>query len=165
MVADNARTTSDQGNVSPELDALTCDVIGGYLDALAAGDDPGVVAAVEDAAGRRSQVVFSDDGEEMCLEAAQTHVAQAARQGYAADGVSKAVRYAIAYLGYVRDDEAVEGPGAPDTEAYLDALLVSFGEKGAPCGYSAYVLVRGIGSGDNFQWADPAAAGEEDLLV
>lgn len=163
-VADRTQT-GEQGAVTPELDALTCDVIGAYLDALAAGDDPGVVACIEDAAGHRSQVSFTDDGEEICLEAAQSHVSQAARQGYQPDGVSKAVRYAIAYLGYVCDDEALSGPAGNATEAYLDALLVSFGEKGAACGYSAYVLVRGIGEGDGFQWADPEPAGEEDLLV
>lgn len=165
MAADRTQT-SEQGAVSPELDELTCDVIGAYLDALASGDDPGVVACIEDAAGRRSQVTFTDDGEEICLEAAQDHVTQAARQGYQPDGVSKAVRYAIAYLGYVcDDDEVAAASGGQATDAYLDALLVSFGEKGASCGYSAYVLVRGIGEGDGFQWADPEPAGEEDLLV
>ena len=163
MAQDRAQTSGEQGYVSPELDALTCDVIGSCLDALAAGDELGTVACIEDAAGHRSTVAFTEDGEEICLEAAQEHVAQAARQGYSADGVSRAVRYAIAYLGYVCDDDAVSGAAA--SEAYLDALLVSFGEKGSPCGYSAYVLVRGIGQGDDFAWADPEPAGEEDLLV
>ena len=70
------------------------------------------------------------------------------------------MRYAYGYLGYVRDGGAPSDPGA-----YRDALLVSFGEKGAPCGYSAYVLVEGVGAGDDFGWADPEPAGEEDLLV
>lgn len=157
MTKNNQR---ESGGVSPELDAMTCDLIGELLDALAVGEDPGVAVALEDAKGNRSVVALSGDGEDECLLAASEHVQKAAALGYPEDKIGRAVRYAYGYLGYVRDDALPAGP-----EAYRDALLVSFGEKGAPCGYSAYVLVEGIGAGDAFGWADPEPAGEEDLLV
>ena len=39
-------------------------MMGEFLDALAEGDVPGVVACVEDAAGNRAAVAFSEDGDE-----------------------------------------------------------------------------------------------------
>lgn len=141
------------GAVSPELDEMVCDLIGAMLDGLAVGDDPGVVVCLEDAAGAHLEMVFTDDGEEQCLDAARQYVRDATR-GVAAEGLGPALRYAIAYTGCVQTEDG-----------YLDALLVSFFEKGLPSGYSAYVLFSGMGSGDGFMWSDPEPAGEEPALL
>ena len=50
-----AQDMQDAGNVSAELDAMVCDLIGAFLDDLAAGENPGVVVAIEDAASWRSR--------------------------------------------------------------------------------------------------------------
>ena len=39
-----AQDMQDAGNVSAELDAMVCDLIGAFLDDLAAGENPGVDA-------------------------------------------------------------------------------------------------------------------------
>lgn len=141
------------GSVSPELDAMTCDVIGAFLDSLAEGEDPGVVVCVEDANGARYEAVFTDDGEEACLSAANDFVAQHAAHGIPNEGVKRIERYAIACTGCVDIDGA-----------YANAVLVSFYERGLESGYSAYVLFDGMGEGDNFMWSDPEPAGEEPAL-
>ena len=41
-----AQDMQDAGNVSAELDAMVCDLIGAFLDDLAAGENPGVVVAI-----------------------------------------------------------------------------------------------------------------------
>lgn len=150
------------GAVTPELDEMVCDLIGYILDELADGRDPGVVACVEDAHGARDEAAFSDDGEEVCLLAAQEFIQHhkrgdaPSRQASGGDGdpMGPADRYAYAYTG------AVELDGE-----YADALLVSFYEKALPCGYSAYVLYQGVGEGDDFVWSEPAPAGEELPLI
>lgn len=149
-MTDNKR---DAGAVSPELDAMTCDLIGTFLDALAEGEDPGVVLCVEDAAGARYEAAFSDDGEEACLAAASSFVTQHAGRGIPNEGVKRLERYAIACTGCVDVDGG-----------YQNAVLVSFCERSLPCGYSAYVLFDGVGAGDAFVWSDPEPAGEEPSL-
>ena len=146
---------SERTGVSAALDEMTCDVIGACLDELAQGGRLDVVVCVEDGGARRAMVSIEDDGEEACLAAARSYVSQAAEQGVDAPDGDLAVRYAVAMLGFVQDDDGVG----------RDALLVSFGEQGAPCGYSAFVLVDGIGEGDGFMWSDPEPAGEEPLLL
>lgn len=144
-----------QGEVSPELDALVCDLIGTFLDSLAAGEDPGVAVWCADEKGATNEVVFTDDGEEVCMEAARKHVAKLSRDGSPRDHMGPAVRYALATTGYVQAEDG----------AYEDALLVSFGERGMSTGYSAYLLIDGVGSGEGFSWTEPAPAGEEPLLL
>ena len=141
------------GAVSSELDAMTCDVIGAFLDSLAEGEDPGVVVCVEDASGARYEAVFTDDGEEACLAAANEFVTGHASRGIPDEHVGKLERYAIACTGCVDIDGA-----------YENAVLVSFYERGLASGYSAYVLFDGMGAGDNFMWSDPEPAGEEPPL-
>lgn len=143
----------EHGGVSPELDAMVGDVIGAFLDALAEGDDPGVVVCVEDGLSNRYEAAFSEDGEEACLGAAQQFVSKAAR-GLPAEHIGPIERYAIAYVGCV---------GLSD--GYQDAVLASFYERGQVTGYSAYVLFEGAGTGDGFMWSDPEPAGEEDPLI
>lgn len=139
--------------VSPELDEMVCDLIGYMLDELAEGRDPGTAACAEDAGAGRIEAVFTDDGEEACLEAAQAFIVQNAR-GNASEGLGEVDRYAIACTG------AVEIDGA-----YRDAVLVSFYERALPVGYSAYVLYENPGQGEAFAWAEPAPAGEEPPLI
>ena len=145
--------------VSPELDEMVCDLIGYMLDELADGGDPGVITCVEDAEGTRVEASFTDDGEEACLEAARTRIAQNA-SGMAKEKLGPIARYAIGYVGGVQLEDGV-----------ADAVLVSFyerglaDEEGVPTGYSAYVLFEGAGEGDGFAWADPAPAGAEEPLI
>lgn len=142
-----------QGAVSAELDAMVCDLIGAFLDDLAAGENPGVVVAIEDAAGNRFEVAVSEDGEEACLEAANNFISEH-KMGLKDEGMGRIARYAIAYTGCVEVEEG-----------YHDALLVSFYETGLESGFSAYVLFEGMGQGDGFMWSDPEPAGEETPLI
>ena len=144
---------NNQETVSVELDAMVGGLLGAFLDCLAEGEDPGVVACVEDAASARYEAVFTDDGEEACLEAARAYVTSHLK-GIPADGIGPLRRAAIAYVGCVE----IEG-------AYEDAILVTFHENGMDTAYSAYVLVRGIGEGDDLEWCDPEPAGEEPALI
>ena len=69
--------------------------------------------------------------------------------------IGKPTCYAIAYQGAVADED----------EAFQDALILEFGDRGAACGYSAYSLIDGIGSGKRFRYTDPAPAGELSCLL
>lgn len=148
-----AHQQHNSGAVSPALDEMVCDLIGYMLDELAEGRGPGTAACAEDAGSGRIEAVFTDDGEEACLEAAQAFIVQNAR-GNAGEHLAAIDRYAIACTG------AVELDGA-----YHDAVLVSFYERALPVGYSAYVLYENPGAGDAFGWADPEPAGEEPPLI
>lgn len=140
--------------VSPQLDSMTCDVIGAFLDSLAEGEDPGVVVCVEDADGARYEAVFTDDGEEACFAAASEFVSGHAARGIPEEHIGRFARYAIACTGCVDVDGA-----------YENAVLVSFYERDLPTAYSAYVLFDGMGAGDNFMWSEPEPAGEEPPLL
>lgn len=142
------------GSVSPELDAMACDMMGAFLDSLADGDDPGVVACAEDESGARCAVAFSDDGDEACLEAADDFIRSVAKDGSAEDDMAAACRYVIIYLGCVQNEYG----------AYVDAMITTFGERGSESAYSAFTLIKGIGQGESFMWSDPEPAGEEPLL-
>ena len=155
MAAENQQQAGQPGFVSQELDRMSCDMMDEFLFSLSEGEDPGVVACIEDADGNRAAVAFSEDGDEVCLQAADSFVTTAAREGSPEDGVGQAVRYAILYLGCVQEMDG----------AYNDAMITVFGEQGAPSAYSAFTLVKGIGQGENFMWSDPEPAGEEPLLV
>lgn len=130
--------------VSPETDELASTLMGDALDLMAAGEEFGVLLAVQCADGDVRSYEFEDDGPEACLEGARAQVAS----------VEGAVRYAIAY----------EGAVAAEGGAYADALLLEFGERGYR-GYSAFSFVDGEGSGEGFTWTDPAPAGETDPLI
>ena len=71
-----AQDMQDAGNVSAELDAMVCDLIGAFLDDLAAGENPGVVVAIEDAVSNRYLAALDEDGEEACLEAATNFISE-----------------------------------------------------------------------------------------
>ncbi len=68
--------------VSPELDAMVCDLLDDFLNALADGEDLGVVLIAEDSNANRYQACFTEDGPEACLEGAQ-HFIEANAAGLA----------------------------------------------------------------------------------
>lgn len=143
------------GGVSAQTDELGSTLMGEALDRLAAGEDFSVVATAADSKGQRMTCEFDDDSAEQCLEAARTWVRNGARGEDNARVIGKPACYAIAYLGAVAD----EG------DAFQDALILEFGDRGAACGYSAYSLIDGIGSGKRFRYTDPAPAGELSCLL
>lgn len=143
------------GGVSAQADELGSTLMGEALDRLAAGEDFSVVATAADSQGQRMTCEFDDDSAEQCLEAARTWVRNGARDEDNARVIGKPACYAIAYLGAVADEDDV----------FRDALILEFGERGAECGYSAFSLVEGIGSGKRFRYTDPAPAGELSCLL
>lgn len=146
---------NDKYTVSPELDELSCNLMGEGLDRLAEGADVHVLLVVGDAAGNACSFEFADDGEEACLVGARDKVRALARsKGDASCGLGAPRYYALCYEGAVAD-----GAGS-----YADALIMEFGEKGSPA-FSAYSLFEGRGTGDAFGWTDPAPAGEVDSLL
>lgn len=141
--------------ISPELDDLSSTLMGQAFDVLAEGVELDVILAVEDAAGHVASYTFADDGPEECLEGARKKVRSLAHShGDAAAKLGDPVRYALAYEGAVADDRG----------AYQDAVLLEFGERGRTS-FSAFSLVDGKGTGDNFAWTDPAPAGEVENLL
>lgn len=143
------------GGVSAQTDELGSTLMGEALDRLAAGEDFSVVATAADSQGQRMTCEFDDDSAEQCLEAARTWVRNGARGEDNARVIGKPACYAIAYLGAVADEDDV----------FRDALILEFGERGAECGYSAFSLVEGVGSGKRFRYTDPAPAGELSCLL
>ena len=146
---------NDDYTVSPELDELSCNLMGGGPDRLAEGADVHVLLVVGDAAGNACSFEFADDGEEACLVGARDKVRALVRsKGDASCGLGAPRYYALCYEGAVAD-----GAGSD-----VDALIMEFGEKGSPA-FSAYSLFEGRGAGDAFGWTDPAPAGEVDSLL
>ena len=145
----------NNGGVSEQCDGLGSELMGEALDKLAAGDALSVVASAVDAHGERVTCEFDDDSAEQCLEAARTWVRNGARGEDNARVIGKPACYAIAYLGAVADED----------DAFQDALILEFGDRGAACGYSAYSLIDGIGSGKRFRSTEPAPAGELSCLL
>lgn len=143
------------GGVSAQTDELGSTLMGEALDRLATGEDFSVVATAADSQGQRMTCEFDDDSAEQCLEAARTWVRNGARGEDNARVIGKPTCYAIAYLGAVADEDDV----------FRDALILEFGDRGAACGYSAYSLIDGIGSGKRFRYTDPAPAGELSCLL
>lgn len=143
------------GAVSEELDALSCDLLGSALDALAAGVEVCVITSVEDAAGTRVTNSFSEDGIEACIDEAHNYIAALALEKAARpDNLDVPVRYAMVY----------EGAVDLGNDGYEDALILEFAEKGQQA-FSAYVLWQGFGAGEAFQWCDPEPAGEVASLL
>ena len=89
-----AQDMQSAGNVSAELDAMVCDLIGAFLDDLAAGENPGVVVAIEDAASNRYLAALDEDGEEACLEAATNFISEH-KMGLKDEGLGRISRYAV----------------------------------------------------------------------
>ena len=140
--------------VTPELDELSGELLGQALDLLAEGNDLHVLLVVEDANRHVASYQLNDDSEEQLIAGAYERVRSLARNhGEKSSGLGDPVRYALVYEG------AVELGGR-----FEDALLLEFGERGWQA-YSAYLLIKGKGSGDGFAWTDPAPAGEVECLL
>lgn len=144
MKHQNTEPEPQYGSVSPQLDELSSTLFGDALDMLAEGDPVDVLLVIQDKDDVISSFSFTDDGPAALLEGARTQVRR----------TKGAVRYAIAYEGAVDTGDG----------SYADALLLEFGERGAPS-FSAYSLFDGRGTGDKFRWTDPAPAGEEEPLL
>ena len=141
--------------VSPELDELSSALLGTALDLVADGADVHVLLAVGDNSGNVASYEFSDDGPQECLDGARSRVRELdAAKGDPEAALANPVRYAICYDGAVMDDDGTSH----------DALLLEFGERGW-CSYSAYTLYKGKGMGEEFEWSDPAPAGELEPLL
>lgn len=145
--------TAAAEEVSAELDAMVCDVLDEFLNALADGDDPGVLLCVEDSSAARYEAAFAEDGPQACIDGAR-HFVEMNQGGLPSDHMGPIDRYAIAYAG------AVELDGE-----FADAIIVSFYQRGMANGYSAYLLYSGAGRGEHFMWSDPEPAGEEPPLI
>ena len=136
--------------VSPQLDGLVSELVGASLDMLAEDGALSVLLVCEDARGAALSFEFEDDGIEACLEGARDKLAELVRAGGdAAQGFDAPVRFALAYEGAVEEENG----------AFLDALIVDFGERGWR-NYSLFSLVEGKGTGEGFAWSEPAPAGE-----
>ncbi len=141
--------------ISRELDELSATLMGDAFDLLAEGRHVNVLLVVQDAACNVASYVFAEDGPEACLEGGRAKVCALVEDGGDAEaGLGAPVRYALAYEGAVAD----EG------DAFQDALLLEFGEKGYKA-FSAYSFVGGKGDGDGFFWTEPAPAGEVEPLI
>lgn len=141
--------------ISPQLDDLSCELMGEALDRLAEGADVNVLLVVGDSAGNAASFEFANDGEEACLVGAREKVRELARtHGDAKAQIGDPRYYALCY----------EGAVALHDGEYSDALLMEFGEKGQQA-FSAYSLFEGRGMGDGFGWTDPAPAGEVEPLL
>ncbi|MDO5118871.1 MAG: hypothetical protein Q4D48_02200 [Coriobacteriales bacterium] len=141
--------------VSEELDVLSSTLVGDALDLLADGEDVNVLLVVQDAKGAIASYEFADDGPEATLNAARDRVLDLAKaHGDVEASLADPVRYALVYEGMIADE----------TDAYQDALMLEFGEKGWNA-YSAFSLYEGKGAGEGFMWTDPAPAGEIEPLL
>lgn len=159
--------------VSPELDLLSCDLLESALNALAAGKEIPVIVSLEDASGHRATQSFSDDGIEVCLEAAHGYITSLATTASANELpeplIDAPIRYALVYMGAIAPDTSdilaanITASSTDDT-AYKDALILEFAEKGRRA-FSAYVLWQGFGEKEAFCWADPQPAGEIPVLL
>ena len=137
-------SNDEYGHVSPELDALSVDVLSSALDLLAEGSEIGVIVGMGYRSGEVEALRLTDDGPDALLEGARDHVRHA----------RTCVRYAIAYEGAIELEDG----------SFADAVLLEFGEKGSRS-FSAYSLFEGKGTGDGFRFTDPAPAGEEEPLL
>ena len=140
--------------VTAELDELSGELLARALDLLAEGADVNVLLVIEDEQRHVASYELADDSPEQLLAAAHGRVLELARaHGDTTCLLGEPVRYALVYEG------AIELEGR-----YQDALILEFGERGYQA-YSAYLLVRGKGTGDGLSWTDPAPAGEVESLL
>lgn len=145
----------DAQRISPQLDDLSCSLMGEALDRLAEGADINVLLSVADARENAVDFEFANDGEEACLTGARDKVRSLRRaKGDVSLGIGAPRCYAICYEGAVADE----------TGSFADALILEFGETGRTA-YSAYSLFDGRGRSEDFVWSDPAPAGEVENLL
>lgn len=143
------------GDISPELDALSSELMGDAFDILADGQTLNVRVVIEDVHGNVAPYEFAGDGPDVTLDAARERVERIGHHGGDPKvGLGRPVRYAIVYEGAVADESG----------AYRNAVLLEFGEQGRKS-YSAYSYFKGRGKGKRFRWSEPAPAGEMEPLL
>ena len=151
-----AELNERKDGISPELDALSSELLGEAFDVLADGRSLNVVLVVEDQAGHIASYEFSDDGPEELLQGAHKRVQSLVKhKGDKDEGLQDPVRYALVYEGAI---------ALTNNDGYKDAVLLEFGEKGYKS-FSAYSFVVGKGKGEEFTWSEPAPAGEIEPLL
>ena len=151
-----AELNERKDGISPELDALSSELLGEAFDVLADGRSLNVVLVVEDQAGHIASYEFSDDGPEELLQGAHKCVQSLVKhKGDKDEGLQDPVRYALVYEGAI---------ALTNNDGYKDAVLLEFGEKGYKS-FSAYSFVAGKGKGEEFTWSEPAPAGEIEPLL
>ena len=128
--------------ISPELDELSCNLIGIAIDMLERGLDVPVLLAVD---CEDTYTSFEGDSPDGCYRAACERVAELKKD---------CARYALVYMGVVQESE---------NDAGSDALLVEFAERGMEHAWSGYMLYRNAADG-SLEVTDPLPAGEESLL-
>lgn len=144
-----------QEGISEELDQLSSQLMGDALDLLAEGLAVNVLLVVEDEQGTVAPFEFLDDGQEALLEGAYNKVRQLVAQHGDPDlGLTNPVRYALTY----------EGAIGSESGNFQDALILEFGEAGHKA-YSGFSVFTGRGTGEDFEWSEPAAAGEVEPLI
>jgi hypothetical protein len=154
--------SGDAGEAQPEpisenLETLANELIDYGLENLGQTGHLTTTLAVEDSVGNREMLTFEDDAVDECVAEARDVVRRSMHKSGKIEGLQgRAVRYAIAYDGAIRETE--KGP-------YQNALIVEYGEHGMSSAYSAYLLYKKAGHPKDFVWTDPAAAGETELLV
>lgn len=128
--------------ISPELDALACDLVGAAIEQLEAQGTLPVLLAVD---CEDDLFAFEDDTPDGCYRAACQQVGALG---------AACTRYALAYDGVVQADES--DPGTP-------ALLVEFAERGAGEAWSGYLPYERAADG-TLEVGDPLPAGAEEPL-
>ena len=128
--------------VSPELDALTCDLIGEAINFL---EMDGVLPVILISDASDDLYAFEDDDADGCYRAACMQV-----QEFGA----KCSMYAIAYEGVVQEDET--GSGEP-------AIIFEFAQRGTGEAWSGYLLFR-INKDGSVDVTDPMPGGAEEPL-
>lgn len=128
--------------ISPELDALSCELIGVAIDQLEAEGSLPVLLAVD---CEDDFFAFEDDTPDGCYRAACQQVVSLG---------AKCTRYAIVYDGVIQEDE--EDAGSP-------AIILEFAERAMKHAWSGYLLYRYREDGV-VEVTDPLPAGMEEPL-
>ena len=128
--------------ISPELDALSCELIGAAIGQLEETGALPVLLAVD---CEDDFFAFEDDTPDGCYRAACQQVA---------DLGAACTRYALVYDGVVQEDDT--DPGSP-------AIILEFAERAMEHAWSGYLLYRFAADGV-VEVSDPFPAGMEELL-
>lgn len=136
-----------KGIISSSLDDLACRAIGACLEIRERKEDLWPSLFIQQADGQIEAISFKDDSLDICLGAARSAVKE---RGASID------RYAIGYDGSVQQDEF---------DPAIDAVIVEFGERGAPSAYSAYIPYMHDAPTGDFLTGEPLPGGEEPLLL
>lgn len=128
--------------ISPELDALACELIAAGAQILSQSEQMPVLLAMD---CEEDFLTFEDDTPDECYGAACQQVVEAGKL---------CSRYAIVYDALIQETQ--------DSEASA-ALVVEFAERGMEQAWSGYMLYRRADDGC-VELSDPLPAGAEETL-